>query len=107
MIIQEILFGVNIVSLVLAIIAIIFIAKAKQFEKENGKLILNLILIGLFFIIIVIAYDSLLSLQVFEFANKLKNLPLNIISVVIELMIVPIAALSFLVGLLHLRETKQ
>ncbi|MDP6642145.1 MAG: hypothetical protein QGF74_02075 [Candidatus Nanoarchaeia archaeon] len=107
--INEILFGIDIMSFILIIIAIFLMIKSKKFEKkENIKEVLNLVLIGLFFITIVIAFDLSSSLNIFEsISSKLEIIPFDLFYLGIELMIIPIAALSFLVGLMHLRESNQ
>jgi len=103
--IQQIIFGINIVSFILIIISIIFISRAKKFEKDNLRIVFSMVLIGLSFIAVVIAHDSLLSSMMFSLvADRLANIPLNLLFLAIELAIIPIAALSFLIGLMYLRE---
>ncbi|MBI2663682.1 hypothetical protein HYX15_04095 [Candidatus Woesearchaeota archaeon] len=106
--IDEILFGLNFGSLILIIIAIFLIIRSKRFENEKANDVINLILMGMFFIAVVIAFDSLLSAGIFNAVDDfIDALPVNSLLIGIELMIIPIAALTFLLGLIHLREINQ
>ncbi|MBI2668025.1 hypothetical protein HYX17_04645 [Candidatus Woesearchaeota archaeon] len=106
--IDEIIFGINVISLLLLLISIFIISLSKRFEKENAKNVVNIILIALLFTLIVIGYDTLMSAIVFtKISSLLGNIPLDIISLIIELTIIPIIALCFLASLLYLRELKN
>ena len=106
--IDEIIFWMNIASLLLLLISIFIISLSKRFEKDNVKNVVNIVLIALLFILVVIGYDTLISAEIFiKISGLLNKIPLNIISLIIELTIIPIIALCFLASLLYLRELKN
>ena len=106
--IDEIIFGMNIASLLLLLISIFIISLSRRFEKDNVKNVVNIILIALLFVLVVVGYDTLMSASIFaKFSSLLNKIPLEIISLIIELTIIPIIALCFLASLLYLRELRN
>lgn len=104
---NEIIFGLNVASFIFIVVSLILIVKARRYEGLVIKDVFNLMLVGLFFIALIILIDLVDSSRIFsQVASVLSQIDFSIFFTGINLFLMPLATICFIAAMFTLMEVR-
>jgi len=109
MVLESITLIVNIVSVMLALVGLVYIARIRDFEVREVETSVNAIMFGVFFLLIILIVNTIVNIDA-VFHDKLVNMVPEIttyigyLTQITELALAPLLAACFLIAVFLLRE---
>ena len=108
MALDQVILGLDIISVILFLATLVFMVKNREFERLEVENSLNALIFGVFFIFLVMVINTIIFLNksysnVFASFGDISRY-LNYLEITSELGLIPLFAVSFLVGIILARD---
>ena len=101
------IFGLSIASFVFIVLALFFMIKEKKFENKKLKSGINMIIFGLFFLVLLIGINMLYyANEIFNFEEFLPLIYINYLTQIADFGFVPLVAVLFLIAMFIFKKLR-